>query len=99
MSENKTKPKYINAIFLKKIWEKPEDPSNLLLSVGIKKEQFIKEIQALVADPRGFINLTIGRQKVDTAKYSLWLDEFVRTGVTSSAATSAQIEPDDSLPF
>ncbi len=103
---NNTKPKYVNAIFLKKNWEDPADPGNILIRVGIKKAEFLKEIQAIQEDPRGFINLTIGRQKQDPSKFSMWQDEWVRPEQAAKpevgevlAREAAATDTSDDLPF
>jgi len=90
--------KYVNGIFFKKTWEDENDAGNFLASVGVKKEEFIKNIQSLPPDSRGFINLSFGRQKADPNKYSLWLDEYVRTSQANSPTNSGAGTTDD-LPF
>ena len=69
--------KYINSAFLKKVYDKND---SLLIGMGIKKEEFLKDIAALEADDRGWVNLTIGTQKNDKSKYSLWEDDYKKKG-------------------
>ena len=75
--------KYINGVFLRKVWE--DIPrGGILIGQGINKEEYLKEIQAIPADDRGFINLTIGTQRNDTSKLSLWLDDRPRPSVDNN---------------
>lgn len=64
---------YVNGAFFKKVYEKNDA---LIIGVGIKKKEFIENLQALPEDGRGFVNLTIGTQKKDKNKFSLWVDDY-----------------------
>lgn len=88
--------KYINSFFGKKSYQ---DGDSMLFSVGLKKKDFLKEINALPENENGFINLTIGTQKADQNKISLFIDEFdpdkrhqeaVKSSGKKPAATSSK---------
>lgn len=78
--------KFINGAYLKKVYDKND---SLLIGFGFIKDKFIAELQALQPDERGFVNLTIGTQKNDKSKYSIWLDDRER-GPGGQPASSQQ---------
>jgi hypothetical protein len=98
---------YLDSIFMSRGWDDPSNPFNFIGRMGIKKEDFIGELNALQADERGFINLDFTPQRADPKKFSVSVNNFKpqkkaggapykaplqKTSVPSSAA------PDD-LPF
>ncbi len=91
--------KWVNGMFVKKVWQS-DDKETALFGIGIKKQEFLAEITALQADDRGFINLTMGAQKDDIKKYSVWLDDkSQRPAKTSSAPAQKSTSTEDELPF
>lgn len=89
------KTQYIQGAFIK------QAKNESFIDFGIKKKEFLESIEGLVADEKGFINLTIGKQKADPNKYSLWLNDWKPN---TSKKSSKQVESDDSgnendLPF
>lgn len=73
--QQKTDRKFINAFFGKRVWRDGNDPDRELFSIGLKKADFLSEIDAIQEDDRGFINLTMGSQKADPSKMSLFEQE------------------------
>lgn len=70
--------KYLNGAFLKQSYNRND---SLLINMWVPNlAEFVKEIQALTPDEKGGINLTIGTQKADKTKYSLWVDDRPRGG-------------------
>lgn len=94
---------YLNSIFVKKAnWTDRNDPSNILLGAGIKVDEFIKELQKIPQKANGFINLSIGRQKNDPSKYSVWVDTWVPNSVGASTRSNGPVNKsnqEDQLPF
>lgn len=100
--------KFVNGLFARRVWA---DGKNELFGIGIKKDEFIRNIQAIPADSKGFINLTLGSQKTDYDKFSLWLKDEQQNNNSSSysnnrstpppPSTSSNLPPsdDDDLPF
>lgn len=104
--EQKKDRKFVNGVFVKRVWVDSKDSRNELFGFGIKKRDFIQNIERIQEDEKGFINLTLGSQKEDHDKLSLWeKDEQAntsRTTSTSQTTTSASATPpadDDDLPF
>lgn len=78
---------YVNSIFIKKVYENGD---NRLYGVGVKKKDFLKQIEALEENEKGFINLTMGTQKNDTDKMSLWVDNREPQASSSSKSDSGK---------
>jgi hypothetical protein len=73
---NNTPRKWLEKVFIKKVWSDGDRPlPAFMLGVGAVKEDLLAQIEAIPADDRGFINFTIGTQKKDPTKYSIWQDE------------------------
>lgn len=83
---------FINGLFVKKGKTEP------FIEIGVKKEDFLKHIQKLEADEKGFFNLTMAPQKNDPAKFSVWLNDWKPTKQEGSKKTNAQ-QDDNDLPF
>jgi hypothetical protein len=107
MAYQKQDRKFVNSIFLTKTWGEGD---SILISTGINRDEFIKELKALPANEKGFVNLTIGTQKNDSNKFSMWLNEGRQSSSSSSASSSKPtpapqlkqtVEPSstDDLPF
>lgn len=100
---NTSKKKYLNSIYVKKTYSSVE--GGIMLGVGIKKEDLLRELQAIPADERGWINLSMGSQKNNPDKFSTWLDERPRTGMVAAGVPTSSYTPgsspavDDDLPF
>lgn len=103
------KKNYVNGIFAKRVWT---DGDRQLFSLGVKKAALIKELQSLKENENGFVNLTMGTQKDNTEKFSVWVDDYIKTNASSSSSQkttnskpatkqtqSASVEADDDLPF
>lgn len=58
---------YINGIFVKRSPKKPE-----YINIGLKKAEFLKAVQELKEDEKGFINLTMAENRAKDGKYSVW---------------------------
>lgn len=67
--------KFLDGAFLKEVYRSEE---SMLVSLGINKAKFIAELQAIPANEKGFFNLTIGPQKNDKKKWSMWIDDYVK---------------------
>lgn len=100
----------INGFFGRRVWRSDEDPDNELFGVGIHVENFIKSLRELPANNKGFVNLTIGTQKKDNNKLTMFYREYEgdRQQPSSSSSPSAAQAPkskqqeelsDDDLPF
>lgn len=76
------KMQYIQGAFIK------QSKNESFIDFGIKKKEFLESIEGLVADERGFINLTIAKQKADPTKYSIWLNDWKPTGKKQSSKTA-----------
>ena len=94
---------YVNGLFP----VRKNGPYGEFFNIGVKKEVILKEIEAMDADPRGFINLTMSPQKTNPDKYSVYVDNFVPkprvnpapTDRPAATPTTTGSQPDDSLPF
>lgn len=99
---SKDKKQFLNAIFIKKVWEDKVDAGNNLLSVGIRVEDFITELKKYPRTEKGYVNFTISRQKNDTAKYSMYVDDWKKDGATYNKQTNNDkigSNNDSELPF
>ena len=67
---------YLDSIFMSRGWDDPSNPFNFIGRMGIKKEDFIGELNALQADERGFINLDFSPQRADPKKFSVSVNNF-----------------------
>ena len=71
------------------------------INIGIRLEEFKKYINELTPDAKGFVNFSMGKQKVDPSKYSMWLDTWKpdanRNG--SNGTKPADADDDSGLPF
>lgn len=85
--------KFVNGFFAKQVWA---DGDRQLLGVGIKKDEFIKNLQAIRADENGFINLTMGSQKADPLKFSLFESDYKKGNSSSSSSSSSNNKPSSS---
>lgn len=86
---------YIQGAFIK------QSKNESFIDVGIKKKEFLEAIESLQADEKGFINLTMAKQRTDPNKYSIWLNEWKPTG-GNKKTTKASVSDDGSdndLPF
>lgn len=90
---------YLNKIYIKKTWEDENDAGNVLLSAGILRDEFIKELMALPVTEKGYVNLTFGRQKGDPSKWSAWTDDYVKNQQATGFASTTPSTDNDSLPF
>lgn len=87
------KKEFINGLFVKKA----TDP---FIKIGVRKDEFIKQIQALETDEKGFFNLTMAPQKNDPSKFSVWVDNWKPTkGAGASTSKSTSNVDDNDLPF
>lgn len=93
MGQQKQDRKFVNGFYGKRVWA---DGDNELFGIGLKKKDFIKNIEAIPEDANGFINLTMGSQKADHDKFSLWPREEKKQ--SSSSSTSSQAPSSSSLP-
>jgi hypothetical protein len=90
------KTNYIQGAFIK------QSKNESFIDFGIKKKEFLESIEGLVADEKGFINLTIGKQKADPSKYSLWLNEWKPDSSKKSSKPTYKNDSageDNDLPF
>jgi single-stranded DNA-binding protein len=94
MAQPRQDRKFINGFFAKRFWQRDDAE---MISIGLKKDEFIRDIEAMSADDRGFINLTMGSQKADPAKFSLFPQED-RRDKSSSAYSSAKSNTQPSRP-
>jgi hypothetical protein len=72
------------------------------INIGIKLDDFKKYINKLKPDDRGFVNFSMGKQKSDPSKYSMWLDTWkpdATKGKGSNGAKPADDDDDQGLPF
>lgn len=111
MGQPRQDRQFVNGAFIKRVWVDKNDSSNELFSMGLKKKDFIAEIEKLEEDERGFVNLSMGSQKANRDKFSLWEKEPMTqssNGSSKSSSTPAskakQEEPaiaddTDDLPF
>lgn len=112
MGQPRQDRQFVNGAFIKRVWVDKNDSSNELFNVGLKKKDFIAEIEKLEEDERGFVNLSMGSQKADRDKFSLWEKEPMtqssnrssKSSSTSTASQAKQEEPavaddTDDLPF
>lgn len=83
---------FINGLFVKKGKTEP------FIEIGVKKQEFLKHIESLEADEKGFFNLTMAPQKNDPSKFSVWLNDWKPNPKSAGAKKSAQ-EDDVDLPF
>jgi len=84
---------WVNGLFI----TKKDGQFGEFLSISLKKNEFIKQLEELEADEKGFINFTSNPQRVDPNKYAT----TVNTWRPESRAPLAQ-EPTsvvDDLPF
>lgn len=87
MANNNRPPvSWVNSFFAKLVWWEGKNentpPPSVLISLGIKKETLLEEINKLPVSDKGFINLTLGqKQKNDPQKLSTWFE--VRAGQPS----------------
>jgi hypothetical protein len=83
---------FINGLFVKKGKTEP------FIEVGVKKQDFIKHIESIQADEKGFFNLTMAPQKNDPNKYSVWVNDWKPSkNEVSKKPTSESYDGD--LPF
>lgn len=94
--------KFVNGLFVKRVWVDPNDSSNELFGLGVKKKDFLQNIQSIQEDENGFINLSMGSQKEDRDKFSVWQKEPKESKPTTKASTPAPVPAasnEDDLPF
>lgn len=85
------KKEFVNGLFVKR----GTDP---FIKIGVLKKEFIKQIEAIEPDEKGFFNLTMAPQKNDPSKFSVWVDTWKPTkGAGKSNATVSS--DDNELPF
>lgn len=83
---------FINGLFVKKGKTEP------FIEIGVKKQDFLKHIESLQADEKGFFNLTMAPQKNDPNKYSVWLNDWKPDAKGANKSASTQSDDGD-LPF
>lgn len=83
---------FINGLFVKKGKTEP------FIEIGIKKQEFLKHIESLQADEKGFFNLTMAPQKNDPNKYSVWVNDW-KPNKNEGSKKSAVSQDDGDLPF
>lgn len=76
---------YLNGIFVKK----KTGQYGEFFSIGIKKKEFIEQLQRLQEDGKGFVNLTMTPQRDDASKYSVYEDNWKPTSSANNAANTA----------
>lgn len=81
--------KFAQGVFIKKA----KNPK--FTDVGIKIEDFIKYLKTLTPDSRGFVNFSVGTQKSDTSKFSMWVNTWTPDKGKSKPAPNT----DSELPF
>jgi len=87
--------KFIPGVFAK------ESKNPAFINIGIKLEDFKNYINNLKPDSRGFVNFSMGKQKNDPTKYSMWLDTW-KPNSSKSKNPSPPQQGDmssDALPF
>lgn len=111
MANQQTNKKFINGVFVKKVWQDATDVDNSLFGIGIKKEELLHYLNEAEEDERGFINWTMGSQKGDRRKLFIWENDFVpekRAGGSNynkaskpsyKALESKEEDTSDDLPF
>lgn len=86
---------YAKGIFVKQ-------PHEAILSVGVKKEQFIEWLQQLETNDKGYCNLTFGKRK-EVGKYgdTHWVaeDRYQFGNNENNKPCSLPEDENDSLPF
>jgi len=95
MADQKPPKQYVNAIFVQKKWE-DKSTDSVLYSVGIKVEDFIKELKKWPTNDKGMLNLTLVTQKSDKNKMSLFYEEWKGSG---KATTTTSTDDSSDLPF
>ncbi len=94
---------YMNGVFVTKV----EGSYGPFFRMGIKKEEFIKNLNALEADAKGFVNFTMSEQRADASKYSVAVDTWkpeVAYPTSADYGSKSKVPAnasayDDSLPF
>lgn len=112
MANQQTKnKKFINGVFVRKVWQDETKVDNSLYSIGIKKEDLLHYLNETEADERGFINWSMGAQVSDSKKMSLWENDFNPTQNRSGGsnynksnkptykAPAPAVDDADDLPF
>jgi hypothetical protein len=54
-----------------------ESQYGTILSIGIKRPEFIAWLKTLPENKNGFVNLQASSQKTDPTKWSVWEDTYV----------------------
>lgn len=84
---------FVNGIFVKRVWQDPDDPERELFSIGVTDE-FIESVRALPVNKGGFRNMKMGTQRGDATRMSVWEEDFVpgsqSNGVKTPKTTSTQ---------
>jgi hypothetical protein len=84
------KKEFINGLFVKRGTEP-------FIKIGVLKKEFIKQIEAMETDEKGFFNLTMAPQKNDPSKYSVWVDNWKPT--KGAGKKAVETTDDHELPF
>jgi len=83
----KSNKEYINGIFI----SRKEGQYGEFFNVGVKKEEFLKSIEAIAEDDRGFINLTMTPQKSDPSRLSVYVNDWKPTGGPTGEGGKTQV--------
>lgn len=83
--------KFAQGVFIKK----GKNPK--FTDVGIKIEDFIKYLKTLKPDARGFVNFSVGTQKADPSKFSMWVNTW--TPDKSKSKPAPDNDDSNQLPF
>jgi len=75
---------YLNGIFAKK----KTGQYGEFFSVGLKKKEFIEQLNRIQEDERGFVNLVMTPQQADPSKYSVYEDNWKPNSSANNAAAS-----------
>lgn len=111
MANQQTKDKkWIDGLFVKKVWQDDKKPDNAIYSIGVKKEDLLHYLNEAETNDDGFINWKMASQVKDNKKMSVWEDDFIpekRSGGSNYSKSSYKKSPAspppaddaDDLPF
>lgn len=83
--------KYVPGVFAK------EGKNPAFINIGIKLADLREYLDTLKPDEKGFVNFSMGKQKKDPSKYSMWLDTWKPD--KSKSSSSSSYDPSSDLPF
>jgi hypothetical protein len=87
---NETK-NWVNSLYVKRKWS--DGSGKELISVGVKKKDFLLFLQKVEENKNGFVNITLGTQTNDVDKFSAWLDDKGQNGSNSTSTNTSQSTP------